>query len=233
MNQKHLTQIWLWLSTACVLYLLATVVSLQGGTDFLGRLYGDKGGTAIDNRPAVGYFSAIIGGALLLLGSCALALHALRHGAYWHARVPVVWLEGMNTYAWEAKVFQGLILSVFVALPVLGVVRCMAEAESGDICEQDTQQVYLGRETTLLWPPNPLGARNQMRLRKANSGSEACTAGVEVFPRSLTPLLFYGLPLGAAAATVVAVLAIFRRPKPGPDDQLAADEDAKLASADR
>lgn len=213
MNQKHLTQIWVWLSVACVLYLITSVISLQGGTEFLGRLFGDKGGSAVDNRPAVGYFGAIIGGGLLLLGSCILSLHARRHGSHWHSRVPVAWLEGLETHAWEAKLYQVLILVIFVALPVVGVFRCMQVAESGDICEQDTSHVYVGEETTLLWPPTAQNAMTQMRLRKAGSGSKACEGGVEIFPRSLTPLLFYGLPAGAVAASVFALAAIFRRSK--------------------
>ena len=217
MNKKHLAQVWLWLSTACVLYLAASVISLQGGTEFLGRLFGDKGGSAVDNRPAVGYFSAIIGGGLLLLGSCVLVLHARRHGRHWHSRIPVVWLEALDTYAWEAKAYQVLILFIFLALPAAGVWRCMQEAESGDMCELDSKYVHLGSETTLLWPPLPHNAKNQMRLRKADSGAEPCKGGVEIFPRSLTPLLFYGLPLGAAASSLAAIAAIFRRSKFDPE----------------
>lgn len=210
MNKKHLTQLWIWLSVACVLYLTTTVISLQGGTEFLGRLFGDKGSSAVDNRPAVGYFGAIIGGGLLFLGSCILALHARRHGSHWHSRLPVAWLEGLDTHAWEAKLYQMIILVIFMVLPLIGVVRCMEEAESGDICEENTSRVHVGRETTLLWPPSPQNDKNQIRLRKADSGPTPCEGGVEVFSKSLTPLLFYGLPVGAAAASVAALVSIFR-----------------------
>jgi hypothetical protein len=209
MNKTHLTQIWQWLSVVCVLFLVTSIISIQGGSDFLGRLFGDKGASVADNKPAIGYFGAIIGGGILFVASSALALHARRHGERSYARIPVVWLEGLNTYAWEAKLFQVCILLMFVALPAAGTIRCMYEAEKGDICEQDTNNFYKGSDTTLLWAPVAKSG-NQMRLRKAGAGNDACSAGIEIFPRSLTPLTFYGFPLAAGGMIAFAVAAIFR-----------------------
>jgi hypothetical protein len=48
---------------------------------------------------------------------------------------------------WEAKVFQASVLLIFVAVPAVGIVRCIAEAESGEICQQDTNNFYKGSET--------------------------------------------------------------------------------------
>jgi hypothetical protein len=230
MNKTHLTQVWQWLSIACVLFLVTGILSLQGGSEYLGRLFGDKGGSAADkaaisvadSKVAIGYFGAIIGGGLFLLASGALALHARRHGEHWHARVPVVWLEGLDTGAWEAKLFQVVILVIFVALPVAGIIRCIAEAESGDICELDVKHFYKGSETTLLWPPVAQEG-HQIRLRRAGAGEEPCTTGVELFPRTLTPLLFYGLPLAAGGMAALALVLVFRREKPGAPDDAAGD----------
>jgi len=80
MNQKHLTQIWQWMSVACVLFVLTSLVSIQGGSEFIGRVFGDKAALPADNKPAIGYFGAIIGGALFFVASCALALHVIRYG---------------------------------------------------------------------------------------------------------------------------------------------------------
>ena len=231
MNKTHLTQVWQWLSVACVLFLVTGILSLQGGSEYLGRLFGDKGGSAADkaaisvadSKIAIGYFGAIVGSCLFLLASSALALHARRHGKRWHARIPVVWLEGLNTSAWEAKLFQVVILAIFVALPVAGNIRCIEEAESGDICELDKKHFYKGSATTLLWPP-VAQEDHQMRLRRAGAGEEPCTTGVEIFRRSWTPLFFYGLPLSAGVMAAVALMLIFGERKPGaPDDAAGAD----------
>jgi hypothetical protein len=207
MNKAHLTQLWKWLSLACVLFLVTSIISLQGGSEFLGRLFGDKL-NAGENKPAIGYFGAIIGGGLFLLSSSVLLLHARRYGDQWHSRIPVVWLEGLNTSAWEARFFQVCILVIFVAIPFAGIIRCMAEAESGDICEQDTKNFYKGSETTLLWPPVGKEGK-QIRLRRAGAGDEPCLSGVELLPRSWTPLTFYGLTLAACGMAVIAVAFLF------------------------
>ncbi|AZO05611.1 hypothetical protein [Mesorhizobium sp. M2A.F.Ca.ET.043.02.1.1] len=216
MNKEHLTTLWRWLSVACVLFLATTIISLQGGSEFLGRLFGDRGSSAQDNNPAVGYFGAIVSSGLFLLASIAFLLHARRHGDHWHSRIPVVWLQGLDTSALEAKIFQICVLLVFVAMPLAGIVRCMDEAESGDICEQNTENFYTGSETTLLWAP---GAKehNQMRLRKADAGDMPCSAGsagIELFPRSWTPLGFYGLPLAAGSVATLAILSVILRRRP-------------------
>jgi hypothetical protein len=213
MNKTHLTQVWQWLSIACVLFLVTSVISLQGGTEFLARLFGDKVGAAADNKPAIGYFGAIVGGGLFLLASGALALHAWRHGDNWHSRVPVVWLEGLNTGAWEGKFFQVCVVVVFLAIPVVAMLRCMAEAEAGDICEQDTKRFYKGSDTTLLWPPVSQEGK-QIRLRRAGAGTEPCVSGVELLPRSLTPAAFYGLPLLGMAVSGVALVLLFAGGRP-------------------
>ncbi|MES0179656.1 hypothetical protein NKJ86_13790 [Mesorhizobium sp. M0025] len=210
MNKEHLTTLWRWLSVASVLFLATTIISLQGGTEFLGRLFGDKGSSIHDNNPAVGYFGAIICSGFFLLASIAFLLHARRHGGHWHSRIPVVWLQGLDTSALEAKAFQICVLLVFVAMPLAGIVRCIGEAESGDICEQDTKNFYKGSETNLVWAP-VAKERKQMRLRKADAGDMPCSAGVELFPRSWTPLGIYGLPLAAGGVAMSAILSVFLR----------------------
>jgi hypothetical protein len=184
------------------------VISIQGGSEFIGRLFGDKDATIADNKPAIGYFAAVIGSALLLPASFALTLHARRHGTTWHERVPVIWLEGLNTFAWEGKLFQAVVLLVFLALPAGLIVRGIAEAETGDICELDTNHFYRGSGTTLLWPPTSLEG-HQMRLRKAGAGNEPCKTGIEIFPRFGTPFLVYGLPLISGLMGLTALATIF------------------------
>ncbi|POF30511.1 hypothetical protein [Roseibium marinum] len=219
MSKTHLTQIWQALSILCVLFLITSVISLQGGSEFLGRLFGDKAGNAGDNASAVGYFGAIIGSGLLLLSSAALWLYAKRHGTSWHSRIPVVWLKGLNTSAREGKIFQFSVLIVFIVIPIVGILRSMEVAEAGDICELNTNTFYRGSETTLLWPPTAEQGE-QMRLQKQDFGGKPCIGGVELFPRSLTPLGFYGVPLAATILTIFALTSVFRS-----SEQIKADQE--------
>ena len=40
MSKEHLTRIWQWASITGILFVLASVVSIQGGSSFLGKLVG-------------------------------------------------------------------------------------------------------------------------------------------------------------------------------------------------
>lgn len=206
MSQKHLTKIWQWASILCLLFLVSSIVSIQGGSEFVGKVLGDKAGTAPDNKPAIGYFGAIIGSGLFLIASSALLLHARRHGDHWHNRVPVFLLDGLDTRAWEGKLFQVVVLVMFIGLPVIGITLCIAEAEIGDICELDTAHFYKGSSTTLLRPPRSVEG-HQMRLRREGAGEEPCKTGIEIFPIG-TPLLIYGLPLVTFVMALAAFVAI-------------------------
>jgi hypothetical protein len=210
MNQKHLTQVWQWISVACVLFLLTSIVSIQGGSEFVGKLLGDKGGTLPDNKPAIGYFGAMVGSGLFLIASSALFLHAWRFGSHWHNRVPVVWLEELDTSVWDGKLFQIVVLVLFLGLPAAGIVLCISEAESGDICELDKSHFYKGSETTLLSPPHALEG-HQMRLRREGAGEEPCKTGIEIFPTFGTPFLAYGLPFLSFCMALAALAIILLR----------------------
>ncbi|WFU53647.1 hypothetical protein QA639_28835 [Bradyrhizobium pachyrhizi] len=208
MNQGHLSKVWGWLAVASVLFLATTTISLQGGTEFVGRLFGEKADVPMNNAPGIAYFGVIVGGGLFFLASIPFTLHVLRPGKHWAARTPVVWLEGLNTDKWEAKFFQACVLFVLVGAPAAGIVKCCLEAETGDICEQDTSNFYRGAQTTLLWAPVAKDDR-QMRLRKADSGEEPCKTGVQLFPRSWTPLFFYFIPVLGLAITALGLVLLF------------------------
>jgi hypothetical protein len=224
MSQKHLTQLWQGVSIVLLLFILTSVISIQGGSEFLGKLFGDKAGAVADNKPAIGYFGAMIGGVLLLLASFILSLYARRHGTAWHARVPVLWLEGLDTLSWEGRVFQGFVLVIFLLVPALGIVKCIAEAESGDICELDENHFYRGSDTTLLWPPTAIDG-HQMRLRREGSGSEPCKTGIEIFPRYGTPAIVYGIPVLGGCMTLAALSLIFLRQSKQHGSQSPASEE--------
>ena len=183
----------------------------------MGRLFGDKAGEA-NNKPAIGYFGAIIGGGLFLLSSIALLLHAKRHGDHWHSRIPTVWLENLKTNAWEAQVFQICVILIFVVVPIVGIIHCMTEAESGDICEYKTTNVYTGPTTTLAWPPTAKEGQ-QMRLRRSGAGSAKCEDGIELLPRSLTPVGFFVVPVVAMGLAAIALgVVVFRSSPSSPPD---------------
>lgn len=208
LNKGHLTKLWTWLAVAAVLFLATSVISLQGGTEFVGSLFGQKGGAPVANFPGIGYFGVIVGGGLLFLASVPLLLHVRRHGSNWHSRIPVVWLEGLDTSVWEGKLFQICVVLLLVISPIVSLVSCYRVAEAGDICEQNRKNFYDGNETNLFWAPVSKDGQ-QMRLRKSGSADADCTSGVEIFPRSWTPLFFYIIPFTALLLNGWALALLF------------------------
>jgi hypothetical protein len=224
LNEGHLTKLWSWFSIAAVLFLVTTVVTLQGGTEFVGRLFGEKAGPPVENPAGVAYFGVIVGGSLFFLASVPFLLHARRHGKAWHSKIPVVWLGELNTSAWEGKLFQFCVFLVLVVAPVVGIVSCLRIAERGDICEQDRKNFYAGADTNLFWAPVARDDQ-QMRLRKAGSGDAECKSGVEIFPRTWTPLFFYVVPLAGLALTLWGTLLVLFSRAEKKDDAPPAAED--------
>jgi hypothetical protein len=54
-----------------------------------------------------------------------------------------------------------------------------------------------------------------MRLRRAGAGEAECTDGIEILPRSLTPIAMYLLPVAAVAMAASALaFVIFRADTP-------------------
>jgi hypothetical protein len=80
------------------------------------------------------------------------------------------------------------------------VERDAGDPELGDICEQDTAHVYKAKKRTSLWA---------LRRGKAGSGNDACTEGVELFPRTWTPIFFYVILSMGLAIMALAVLLLF------------------------
>jgi hypothetical protein len=129
----------------------------------------------------------------------------------------VIWLEGLKTDDWAAKIYQACVLLVLVIAPAVGIVKCQIEAEKGDICEQDTSNIYGGYNTNLFFAPVAKSG-NQMRLRKENSGDDPCKAGVQLFPRSWTPLFFYAIPLLGIALMALGFVLLFVPPRGGAEE---------------
>src|SRR5208282_5924868 len=71
-----------------------------------------------DERPAMSFFGLLMGSVLLFLMSIAGFLYARRTTGKWPARIPAVWLQGLNPNAIESKVFQAAILFLIVAVPL-------------------------------------------------------------------------------------------------------------------
>ena len=217
MTREHLTKLWIALSLAAFVSIVGSVIVLQGGVDIFGArlpVNAEK-----DGKAAVGYFVGIIGGTLLSLAFAVAILHARRHGSSWHDRLPVVWLEGLNTRSGEGQAFQAMVLIVLVVIPLIGLGRSIDVANDGWLCEQGEADApprwYKGGEWRLTnLPPY----RNQLRLMGDSDAGDCKKQGVEL--GWFTPIVFVFPPAIAflLAIKLVAVLIWSRVAMPRPED---------------
>jgi hypothetical protein len=212
MNKQHLGKLWAAFALSAFVFIVGSVVVIQGGNNSLGaKLLVDA---SKDGKPAVGYFVAIIGGTLLSLALAVAILHARRHGAFWHDRFPVIWLDGLNTGTCEGRIFQVASFVILVLLPVYGLGRSIEVANRGWLCEQasagEQPKWHPGGEWRLLALP---AHRNQLRLMNEGKGKDCQGSGVEV--GWWTPVLMVMPPATAFLLLLVLLRTLVRKQRRG------------------
>lgn len=208
MSKEHLTTLWKWPTLACFVYVVGSVITIQGGVDIFGAKFladREKDGLAV-----LAYFSAVIGSVLMSLALTVAILYARRHGRSWHGRIPVVMLKGMRTASIEGRIFQVLVVIVLVVVPMVGIGRSMVVANQGAICEQVGQGAapifYPGGHWKLIALPS---AQNQLRLMTRDTQAGTCGgAGVEI--NWYTPIGFGLFPLLDVVLLLVWMGFVFR-----------------------
>lgn len=209
MTKAHLTRLWATLSLAAFAYIVGSVIVIQGGVDIFGAklLVSAKE----DGKAAIGYIAAIVGSVLLSAALAVAILHGRRHGNFWHDRLPVIGLDGLDTTSREGKLYQAFFLGVLVAMPLYGIGRSLEVANRGGLCEQakagEEPRWYKGEEWRLVLLPEH---RNQLRLMKEGESTGPCGGhGVEI--SWYTPILVVGAPALASFLAVILLLTLWRR----------------------
>jgi hypothetical protein len=211
MTKAHLTRLWTTLSLAAMVYIVGSVMVIQGGIDIFGAkllVAAEK-----DGKPAIGYFAAIIGGVLLSAALAIAILYARRHGTAWHDRLPVIGLDGLNTASREGQVYQAFFLAVLVVVPLLGIGRSLEIANRGTLCEQaktgEIPRWHTSGEWRLVLLPS---YKNQLRLMREGDSGGCGGHGVEI--GWWTPILLVGAPALAVVLALLLLFALGRRPEP-------------------
>jgi hypothetical protein len=146
-----------------------------------------QGGKAIlsiplisEERPAMCFFGLIMGSALLFLTSAVGSLFARRMPGKWPAKIPPVWLRGLNPAATETKVFQAGILIVLLGVPVACLLHLFDVVWTSKLCVLGTmdQPVMVSDH----WFNGIAKASDQIRLVEDLLPNGTCGKGIQVFP---------------------------------------------------
>lgn len=116
MTQSQLSKVWFVVSALLLYYTLNSWVVAQGGEEIFGAKLVMKA-----RVPAV-MIAIPICSILLALTSLVGRVYALRGGSHWHARIPVVGFDAIETGSREGRVYQGAMIVVFSVLPAIALV---------------------------------------------------------------------------------------------------------------
>jgi hypothetical protein len=206
MTPAHLSKVF----AACGLILLGLTANAYLATQ------GEKALLNIpllhEDRAANAFLTLFVASGLLIATSCVGWLHAIRTGDKWYERVPTVWLEGLATASWDGRLYQIVVVALFVGIPIVAMVHLIDVLRIGQLCTLDTNTHVPVSVGWLHGIPN--SGDQQIRLLATFPADGRCTGGIQVFPRwefLLLGILFL-VSFACAVIFLLRVAGIRRRP---------------------
>lgn len=192
MTPLQLSKLWFVLSLALLYYALNSYVATQGGESIFDAkiISTGKAAAAVTAIPICSF--------LLLVSSAIGWLHAKRKDGAWHARIPIVGFDEIDTASREGRAYQAANLTIFSLLPALSLPHFWFTALGYPVAYKVGAPVEkfglldLHRLTTL---------DNPARICSEAPVSMDCEKGVTVLP-GLEPAIFAILTLLAFGALV-------------------------------
>lgn len=204
MTKRHLEKLFQTFGLVTLAIALNVLIVGQGGKALLDTpLLGD-------GHASQAFFGIVLVSSLLVLMSLVGALHAVRHGTAWHDRLPVVWLEDLDTRRWDGKLFQLVMIALLVVGPAVALFKFQDTVETGHLCVLGSTVDFSVIDK---WREGFPGEREQVRLvdELVGHGSDpaTCGRGIQVFPPGEFTGLFL-LPKVALAACAMLLAVVFR-----------------------
>lgn len=204
MTQQHLVRLWQVVGLVCTLYALNAWLVGQGASAVFDLVL-------IEKRKVGAQLVALVVVALLLMLTAQIGIiHARRsHHIAWHARQPLVWLEGLDTGSVEGRCYQAFWLVLLVLIPLAALVYFTHVVLDGEVAHvrQSSVEIIgpLDRvDASAFW--RSLSGSHEFRLGDGPVGAER---GVTWFPM-IQPALLATLLLGALAQSLRLFRALFR-----------------------
>lgn len=136
MNTDHFRQLWTALGTVLLFYVVnAWLASVGANPIFDFRL--------LEDRPKIESLLALAVCAPMLILLCGIGIRHARAvsssspDARWHERLPVVWLQGVNTSTGEGRIYQGAFLAAFIVLPATSLWHFLRKIRRAGVLQDD------------------------------------------------------------------------------------------------
>jgi len=171
MSKEHLEKLFSALGLVLLFCTLNSWLASQGVHPILGLPL------LTEERPPMAFFGLAMASILTILLCTVGWLHARRHGTNWSGRVPVVWLDGLDTGQPDAKIYQAVVLVLFLLVPTAASVHFAQIIFSSKLCILGTRSIASVPEAWL----GSLGHASQTRLVADLSADATCNHGIQVF----------------------------------------------------
>jgi hypothetical protein len=117
MTTQQIGKVWAVISALLLYYALNSWIVSQGGNEIFGAKL------VISNRIPAAMIAIAICSILLAITSLIGRTYALRAGASWPERIPLVGFESIDTKSPEGKLYQGAFLALFSLLPAISLIH--------------------------------------------------------------------------------------------------------------
>lgn len=202
MSFEQLSKLWTTLGLTGLFFTLNSWLATQGGA----AIFGTK--LLTSGRVPIALAAVPICSVLLSLTAVIGTIYARRIKGAWHARIPIVGFEKIDTASSEGRCYQAsmicgvIIIPFFVLFHFLLIIADARVVTTGAIARELTSVWDWSGLTTINDP-----ARACTRLRE---GIAACSEGASILP-GLQPTLYLILVFGTAILVVQNLMAIVRR----------------------
>jgi hypothetical protein len=209
MTPQQISKVWTVLSLALLYYALNTYLVTQGGAPIFGATL------IVSNRIPAAMMGIPICSLLLLVCSLIGMDYTHKSRSNWADRIPLVGFEKIDTASREAKFYQGTMLALLSALPVVALIHFWSVfSEAYAVTTKNPPAVIpsIWNWSALTSLSDPARVCNIFHLQPGASGSPpniSCEGTNTLLP-GLEPMAFAVLTLAAAAVTFLFWWQVFR-----------------------
>jgi hypothetical protein len=200
MTPAQIGKVWTAAGLALLYYAMNSWLVSQGGSEVFGLKL------VVASRVPAAVVAIPVCTFLLLIVSLVGLRYARLTGIAWHAKIPVVGFETLNTGSKDGRVYQAAMLFLLCILPFAAIAHFWDVMLSAKIVSTATPPAVIES----IWHWTPVGQWNDpARICTIFRDKDlACEGNITIVP-GIEPMAFAGLTFLAAAALIAFLGAVF------------------------
>ncbi len=201
MSKTHLRQLWTAIGAILTFYSMNAWLVSQGGN----AIFDVK---LLDNRPRVESLFAVPICSIALFALCQIGVAYAKKsgGGEWHSRLPVVWLESLETSSVGGRRYQAFFLAIFIFVPAVALIHFLRKVFEATVLRDGNQVEALSPLDAV--PPSQIFSETYWIGDGLYSGMAPIVGAVAWIP-VIEPVLLVLLVLAAWMAVVRLIWFLF------------------------